>query len=184
MKKKARAAVGRGVGKPGKPTKARAAKPVAKARARKAAKPAANARVDLTVTDRGRPRSDLARLRRVVRAALSVGQRPSMPVSLLLTDDAEISALHAQFLGDPTPTDVISFELDGAAELVVSVETAKRCAKERGHSIADEVALYVTHGTLHVCGFDDIRKQDRARMRQAEREALSSIGIDVDVVDA
>jgi probable rRNA maturation factor len=179
MKKKARAAAGRGARKAKK-----TAKPAAKARARKAAKPAANARVDLTVTDRGRPRSDLARLRRVVRAALRVGQRPSMPVSLLLTDDAEISALHAQFLGDPTPTDVISFELDGAAELVVSVETAKRCAKERGHMVADEVALYVTHGTLHVCGFDDIRKQDRARMRQAERQALSSIGIDIDDVDA
>jgi probable rRNA maturation factor len=179
MKKKARAAGGRGVRKAKK-----AAKPAAKARARKAAKPAANVRVDLTVTDRGRPRSDLARLRRVVRAALRVGQRPSMPVSLLLTDDAEISALHAQFLGDPTPTDVISFELDGAAELVVSVETAKRCAKERGHKVADEVALYVTHGTLHVCGFDDIRKQDRARMRQAERDALSSIGIDIDDVDS
>jgi probable rRNA maturation factor len=179
MKKKARAAAGRGARKAKK-----TAKPAAKARARKAAKPVANARVDLTVTDRGRPRSDLARLRRVVRAALRVGQRPSMPVSLLLTDDAEISALHAQFLGDPTPTDVISFELDGAAELVVSVETAKRCAKERGHKVADEVALYVTHGTLHVCGFDDIRKQDRARMRQAEREALSSIGIDIDDVDA
>jgi probable rRNA maturation factor len=179
MKKKARAAAGRGARKAKK-----TAKPAAKARARKAAKPAANARVDLTVTDRGRPRSDLARLRRVVRAALRVGQRPSMPVSLLLTDDAEISALHAQFLGDPTPTDVISFELDGAAELVVSVETAKRCAKERGHKVADEVALYVTHGTLHVCGFDDIRKQDRARMRQAERQALSSIGIDIDDVDA
>ena len=90
----------------------------------------------------------------------------------------------ALWLSDMHAYEVLRVSADGHAERVVSVETTKRCAKERGHKVADEVALYVTHGTLHVCGFDDIRKQDRARMRQAERQALSSIGIDIDDVDA
>jgi probable rRNA maturation factor len=107
-----------------------------------------------------------------------------MPVSLLLTDDAEIAAIHEQFLDDPTPTDVISFEIDGGAEIVVSVETAARCAKARGHTTKDEVALYVVHGLLHVCGFDDIAAKDRARMREAERCVLAALRIRVDEVDA
>ncbi len=107
-----------------------------------------------------------------------------MAVSLLLTGDREIAALHAQFLGDATPTDVISFEIDGSAEVVVSVDTAKRCAKERGHAWADEVALYVAHGILHACGFDDIAKKDRVQMRKAERRVMAMLGIEIDDVDA
>lgn len=138
----------------------------------------------LQITDRGRPRSDRNFLRRVVRAALEHGGAMQMPVSLLLTDDEEIAQIHADFLGDATPTDVISFALDGAAELVVSVETAARCARERGHTVRAEVALYVVHGLLHLCGHDDKGVRARARMRAAERAVLSSLGIAIDDVDA
>lgn len=138
----------------------------------------------LWITDRGKPRSDRGFLHRVVRAALVHGGVPKMPVSLLLTDDEEIGRIHAAFLDDPSPTDVISFALEGAAELVVSVETAARCAKERGHAVCDEVALYVVHGLLHLCGHDDKGVRARARMRRAERAVLSTLGIDIDDVDA
>lgn len=138
----------------------------------------------LDVVDRGRPRTDRTFLQQVVRAALDFAQRPDLHVSLLLTDDAEIAQVHADFLDDPTPTDVISFDLDGAAELVVSVETAKRTAKSQGHALRAEVALYVVHGILHVCGFDDIRPRDRVRMRAAERAVLQRLALHVGAVDA
>lgn len=137
------------------------------------------------IVDRGRPRSEAAFLRRVVRATLAFAGRSRLPVSLLLTDDAEIARIHAEFLADPTPTDVISFPpADGdAAELVVSVQTAARVARKHGHARRDEVALYVVHGLLHCCGFDDLRARDRARMRAAERAVLARLRIVVAAVD-
>jgi probable rRNA maturation factor len=105
-------------------------------------------------------------------------------VSLLVTDDAEIAALHEQFLGDPTPTDVISFAIDEGAELVVSKETARRRAREHRHSIRAELALYVVHGILHKTGFDDIKARDRVRMRAAEREVMRRLRLRVHPVDA
>ncbi|MCR9248451.1 MAG: rRNA maturation RNase YbeY [bacterium] len=140
-------------------------------------------RLQLEVLDHGRPRTERAFLRRVVRAALAHGRREDMPVSLLLTDDAEIARVHADYLDDPTPTDVISFDIDGSAELVVSVETARRTAKELGHTVRAEVALYVVHGILHVCGYDDHRPKDRARMRRAEREVMRALRLQVHEVD-
>jgi probable rRNA maturation factor len=137
----------------------------------------------LQVTDRGRPRTSRALLRRVVRAALEYGGAPQMPVSLLLTDDAEIAGIHDRFLGDASPTDVISFAIDGAAEIVVSVETAARCARARSHALAAEVALYVVHGILHLCGYDDGRPRARARMRRAERDVLAALGLEIGDVD-
>lgn len=136
------------------------------------------------MTDRWRPRTSLAFLRSVVRATLQFVGRPTMPVSLLLTGDAEIAQLHARHLGDSTPTDVISFELDGGAEVVISVETALRNARHHGHTLRAEIALYVVHGILHTTGFDDVGARDRARMRAAERAVMQRLRLHVHAVDA
>src|SRR5262245_61656318 len=110
----------------------------------------------LEVVDGFRPRTDRRFLRRVVAAALREG-RKGYAVSLCLTDDRAIARLHARHLGDPTPTDVLSFLLDDTVELVVSVECARRVARRLGHTIKAELALYVIHGILHACGHDDLR---------------------------
>lgn len=141
-------------------------------------------KVRLAVQDRWRPRTDRAFLRRVVATTLAYVRRPEMPVSLLLTDDAEIAALHERHLGDPTPTDVISFAIDGEAEIVVSGETARRSAHEHGHSPRAELALYVVHGILHTTGYDDVRARDRARMRAAERDVMRRLRLRVSHADA
>jgi len=139
--------------------------------------------VDLAVTDRGRPRTSPAFLRRVVAAALAFAGRPSLRVSLLLTDDREIARVHAAFLGSLRATDVISFDVDGTAEIVVSVTTAARAARALGHARAAEIALYVVHGILHQCGYDDVRTRARARMRRAERTVLDALALHVADVD-
>lgn len=142
------------------------------------------ARLQLEVVDRGRPRTPRAFVARVVREVLAFADRPELPVSLLLTGDAEIAALHARHLGDPSPTDVMSFAVDGAAEVVVSVGTARTVARRLGHAVRAEVALYIVHGLLHVLGHDDVAPRARARMRAAESEVLQRLGLAVAPVDA
>lgn len=153
--------------------------------ARSPRRPAARrARLQLDVVDRARPRTDPAFVRRVVRATLQYVGQPELAVSLLITDDREIAALHGQFLGDPSPTDVISFLLDDGAELVVSRETARRSARAHGHTIAAELALYIVHGILHTTGYDDVGARDRVRMRAAERDVMQRLRLRVQPVDA
>jgi probable rRNA maturation factor len=152
-------------------------------RRRRRGRPAAHRPPALQIADRGRPRTPRPFLRAVVRAALEHAGRADLPVSLLLTDDAGIARLHARFCGDATPTDVLTFELDGAAEIAISVETASRCAARTGHGARAEIALYVVHGVLHACGFDDRRARDRARMRAAERAVLARLDLEIASVD-
>jgi probable rRNA maturation factor len=139
--------------------------------------------LQLEIVDRARPRTPRAFLRTVVREALRFVRRPRMHVSLLVTGDAEIAALHASYLGDPTPTDVISFPIDDGAEIVVSRETAKRVARAHGHALRAELALYVVHGILHVAGFDDVAPRERRRMREAECEVMRRLRLEVRPVD-
>ena len=132
----------------------------------------------LAVADRYRPRSDRAFVARVVEATLDFAGRTDLSVALLLTDEAEIARLHGEFLGDPTGTDVITFPSDDGrhVDLAVSVERARAVALERGHTIRAELALYVVHGLLHACGYDDRDARSRARMRAAEREVMTRLG--------
>jgi len=117
---------------------------------------------------------------RAVEAALEHGGRSGLEVEVLLVADATLTELHGRFLGDPTPTDVITFELGGGggpeAEIYVSVDCARRVAAERGLEPARELALYLVHGALHLCGFDDHGAEDRSAMRAAEREVLERLG--------
>lgn len=117
---------------------------------------------------------------RAVEAALAHGGRAGILVDVLLVADETLADLHGRFLGDPAPTDVIAFDLGGGggpeAEIYVSVDCARRVAAERGVEPARELALYLVHGALHLCGFDDHEDADRSAMRAAERAILAALG--------
>jgi probable rRNA maturation factor len=113
-------------------------------------------------------------------AALAHGGRPGLALSVVFVDDAEITRLHGDWFDDPTPTDVISFDLGEdepgpAGELYVSVERARDEARARDLPLERELALYVVHGALHLCGFDDREEGDRRRMRAAEARVLARL---------
>jgi len=120
-------------------------------------------------------------VRRAVAAALQHGRRPGIPVSVVFVADRELRRLHARYLGDPRPTDVMAFDLGregggAAGELFVSVERARKVARQLELPPDRELCLYVVHGCLHLCGLDDHRAADRERMRTAERVVLSRLG--------
>lgn len=122
---------------------------------------------------------------KAVQAALEFGERPGIRVSVSMVDDSTLAELHGRCLGDPSPTDVMSFDLgeEGggpAAEVLVSVDRARTICDERGGALDRELALYLVHGTLHLCGYDDHEPSDRSRMRVAEAEVLRRLGFEDD----
>jgi len=103
-------------------------------------------------------------------------------IGVLITDDETIHQINREHLDHDYPTDVISFayaqqspHIDG--ELVASFDTAKRQAASLQWSTLNELLLYVVHGTLHICGFDDATAQQRKQMRIAEQQVLCELGI-------
>lgn len=86
-------------------------------------------------------------------------------VEVAVVSDAVIARVHRQFMNMPGATDVITFD---HGEIVVSADTAKRCAAEHGHGVIEELALYIIHGLLHLNGYDDIEPRDRVRMHRVQ----------------
>ena len=127
---------------------------------------------------------DVARWAELSRSVLGArGVKGECEVSLLFVDEEAISALNEQFLGKSGATDVLSFPLSEAGarklagELVIGVEVAAEQAKRRGHDVQAELALYVIHGLLHLCGHDDKRPQPAKVMRERERHYLRELGL-------
>ncbi|HEV8113309.1 MAG TPA: rRNA maturation RNase YbeY [Planctomycetota bacterium] len=136
-------------------------------------------RIGVAWAVRARPLTDRD-VRAAVRAALAHGRRPDLDVDVALVSDRRLATIHARFLGDPSPTDVIAFDLgaDGggpAAEIYASVDCARRVAREREVDAASELRLYLVHGALHLCGYDDLRPAARRLMRAAEEAVLASL---------
>lgn len=119
--------------------------------------------------------------RRRIRAAISAILRdhgpPSCRISVAIVDDPTIHELNRQYLQHDYATDVLSFVLESTPELlegeiVVSGDTAVAQASEYASTPAEELMLYVIHGTLHLVGFDDHDETDEAEMRRAEQTYL------------
>ncbi len=125
----------------------------------------------------------LTGLRKVGRTVLEGEGVKEARISLALVNDATIHRINRQFLQHDEPTDVISFPLSrpGArpleGEIVISTETALAAAQELGHAAEHEVALYLIHGLLHLCGYDDHDQAERAKMRGLEAHYLHQLGI-------
>ena len=89
---------------------------------------------------------------------------PDAEVSLLVCDDATIHELNRDHRHKDRPTDVLAFAMregpggelagDLLGDVVVSVDTARRQAEERGHSTSAEIRFLLAHGLLHLVGFD------------------------------
>ena len=140
--------------------------------------------VDVEVSDtQSALRFDPEALASVARGALVAEGIARASVSLAVVDDRAIRALNARHLGHDWPTDVISFLLSGprdgvlSGEIVVSAETAARTAEAAGVPPFDELALYVVHGLLHLCGYDDGDDLTRVAMRRREGQVLARLGL-------
>ena len=103
-------------------------------------------------------------------------------ISIALVDDEALHQINRRYLGHDWPTDVVTFCLSEVSadvlvgELIISCEMAAAQARERGVPAMRELALYVVHGLLHLCGYDDQRDSDAAEMRFRELVHLETLG--------
>lgn len=140
-------------------------------------------RVDVIIDeDTFCPLDEPSMIQAVIEAAAERGCRRGQ-VGVRVTDDESIREINRTHLSHDYPTDVISFgySLDPPTvegELVVSAETACAAAAELSWSAANELRLYIVHGTLHLCGMDDQQSDSRAEMRQAESAVMRRLGIE------
>ena len=137
-------------------------------------------------------------IRRAVDATLDYEQYGNpTEVSVTFTDNAGIRALNKQYRNIDKATDVLSFPLldfEGEpdeppvdewigmlGDIVISLEQAKKQAKEYGHSFEREAAFLCVHSMLHLLGYDhETGEEDEREMRRRQREILTAMGLGIE----
>jgi len=103
-------------------------------------------------------------------------------LTVSLVDDTEIHHLNRDYRGKDRPTDVLAFAMrEGRrapgddtvlGDVVISLDTAARQAREHRVSTAAEVRTLLIHGVLHLLGYDHERSAAEARRMQAMERKL------------
>lgn len=103
---------------------------------------------------------------------------PAAELSVLLVDADAMALLHERWLGEPGPTDVLSFEMDELrptpddaepepgllGDVVLCPQVARTQAAAAGHPVAAELSLLTVHGILHLLGFDHAEESEKTEM--------------------
>lgn len=132
--------------------------------------------VSAMASPKGVNRRALARKAQIVLDSLRLG---GSELSLALVRDAEIHRLNREWRGKDRPTDVLAFSLregpfgdlhESLGDVVISLETAARQARENGLSLGEEIDRLLVHGILHLAGYDhEISAEEERRMKRKER---------------
>ena len=113
---------------------------------------------------------------------------PEVSLGLRFTDDAGIAELNSQWRQRSGPTDVLSFAaldntpnwLEGAAvelgDIIVSLDTAHRQAADHDHSLRYELHWLISHGLLHLLGWDHPDEQSLSSMLALQGHLLNITG--------
>lgn len=125
-------------------------------------------------------------------ATCGEGVRRPAELGLAFVDEAEITRLAADWLQSDHPTDVLAFPVEVGArralravragdpplligDVVVCPPVAARQAGEAGHAPADELALLIVHGVLHLLGHDHAGPLESLRMKWRTRTLLARL---------
>ena len=98
-------------------------------------------------------------------------------MNIVFVDNKYIKKLNKKYLNRNCFTDVISFlieERDMFGDVFISVERAKKQAKEQNCPLKEELTLLVVHGVLHLLGYDHMTKKENLIMRRKESNILQA----------
>lgn len=94
-------------------------------------------------------------------------------IEITLLNDRAIAKVHATFLQDPTPTDVITFShSQDLGEILIGIPTVATHAKNFNQPLEHEIARCVIHGFLHLLDYDDRNSEDYRLMHDCQETIL------------
>lgn len=113
-------------------------------------------------------------VRRIVRLILAGETHPDIACTVTFLSAGRMRTLNRRTFGLDRSTDVIAFGLPHGDTLVGDVyvcpAAARRSARDRGIPVRQELVRLVTHGVLHVLGYDHGEGEDRLASEMWRRQ--------------
>jgi len=108
--------------------------------------------------------------------------------NVIIVNNETIHQINKEYRNIDRETDVISFALEDdktmpeddvrmLGDIYISLDKAKDQAKEYGHSLKRELCFLMTHGFLHLLGYDHMKKEDEEIMFPLQEKILEEYGV-------
>ena len=121
----------------------------------------------------------------------SLHVHPDTELGVSLVDESAIERLHVEWMDEPGATDVLSFPMDELrpgrpdsptpagllGDVVICPQVAGEQAEAAGHDLATEMNILLTHGMLHLLGFDHATPAEEAEMFGLQRDLVTAFTI-------
>ena len=126
---------------------------------------------------------DVSALERLAEHALDAAGVPEgHSLSVALVGGDRIADLKGRYYGDRETTDVLAFPMDPLdapapatlGDVVICVEVAEQQARELGEAAQDEVEHLLTHGILHLAGWEHEETETESAMHGEESRILKA----------
>lgn len=112
-------------------------------------------------------------------------------VTIVVTDNATVQQLNADYRGIDAPTDVLSFEnipdpdfpivdeteAGHLGDIIIAYPVAETQALAAGHTAQQEVILLAVHGLLHVLGLDHDTPKNKEKMWRTQYQIMVELGL-------
>jgi rRNA maturation RNase YbeY len=103
-------------------------------------------------------------------------------LNYVFCSDEYLKQINIQFLNHGTYTDIITFnynpsEVEIEGEIYISIDRVRENAKTFETSFQTELHRVIIHGVLHLIGFNDKSKTEKATMREKEDSYLSLLKV-------
>jgi probable rRNA maturation factor len=143
----------------------------------------------IEITNESTEQVDLTTVRELAGFVInSLRLHPAVDLGVIFVDEEPMTDLHIKWMDEPGPTDVLSFPMDelrpGSEEMlsnegvlgdvVICPQVAAKQAEAAGHDTLSEILLLLTHGILHLVGFDHAEPEEEKEMFALQRELLTS----------
>jgi probable rRNA maturation factor len=162
-------------------------------------------KLDLVHDEVERPWRPAAEIRRLAEELVAGTGPVDGELQIVLTDDATLLELNREYRKKDCPTDVLSFSYlsdhEGAraallggesakkyadphsggeetvlvGQVLISLETVRERPAREGRDFDEEILFLMTHGLLHVLGYDHVDDEQAAEMEERERELFAPI---------
>lgn len=126
----------------------------------------------------------------IEQALKTLGIEDDVEVSCVLVDDERIHEINREYRHIDRSTDVISFAMEDndqfyvegmprtLGDIFISVDHAKKQAEEYGHSLRREMCFLITHGILHLLGYDHMTDEQEKEMFGLQDQILGALSIE------
>lgn len=97
-------------------------------------------------------------------------------INYIFCDDSFLLDINQRYLNHDTLTDIITFDYSQGkvlnSDVYISIDRVKNNARTFNENFQTELLRVMSHGILHLCGYNDKNEKDRLVMRDKEEEKI------------